>query len=32
MRYDFISESCSLGMLVYPVPAVVGVKGSDDAK
>ena len=32
MRYDFESESCFSGVLVYPGLAVVGVLGSDDAQ
>jgi hypothetical protein len=32
MRYDFKSESCFSGVLGYPVLAVVGVLGSDDAE
>ena len=31
MRYDFRSESCFSGVLVYPGLNMVGVLGSDDA-
>jgi hypothetical protein len=32
MRYDFKSESCFSGVLVYPGLRVVGVLGSDVAE
>jgi hypothetical protein len=32
MRYDFKSESCFLGVLVYLGLAVLGILGSDDAQ
>ena len=32
MRYDFKSESCFSGVLVYPELAEVGVLGSDDGE
>jgi hypothetical protein len=32
MRYDFRSESCFSGVLVYSGFAVVGILGSDDSQ
>jgi hypothetical protein len=32
MRYEFKSESCFSGVLVYPGLDVVGILGSDDAE